>query len=240
MSLLFLPGSFMDRHGPEQAPHRFPPDQRLIARNIRVDQCVSGHEQLVFQVGAVRLAGKKKGFLRLNFWKVLSCEKIEVDVYPPATRSIMGEETIDEALPQMTVLSRTVAAPPGGEGPQTTMLSGLLPLLSVSPRTVKEVEFGKRVSLRLHGEGGTVFSLESGKAAYEERQGCFWFFDSVRVAGGDGRHLETERLKWSFGERTLFAPRAYVLRGKEQEVQGTGLTVDMNLRPLQGEGSPGA
>lgn len=240
MSLLFLPGSFMGRQGAAPAQDHFPPNQKLIARNIQVEQCVSGHEQLVLKVGAVRLTGKKKGFLRLNFWKVLTCEKVEVDVYPPATRTILGEETIEKALPAMTVRSQTAAVHPGGEEGQTAMLTGLFPVLSVSPRTVKEVEFVKRVSLRLHGEGGTVFSLASGKAIYEERQGCFWFLDTVRVTGADGRHLDTERLKWSFGERTLFAPHAYVLREKEHEMQGTGLTVDMQLRPLRGDGPPGA
>jgi hypothetical protein len=199
-------------------------DKSLLAEGVVVEESIGGRIALSVQIKTVRLASKQKGFLRLGFCKVLSCEGMTIDVYPPVTGRILRREL---SYP----LARGGAAPDDRYG--GNFLSRKLALsCGVSPRTVKGLEMKNSILLRLHDQGQVILSLQSKRADFDSRRKSIVFEDAVRVVSQDGKMLETGRLEWFMKKGVLQTRHPYTFINDGQQKQGTCFTADLSLRPL--------
>jgi hypothetical protein len=218
-------------------------DKSLLAEGVVVEESIGGRIALSVQIKTVRLASKQKGFLRLGFCKVLSCEGMTIDVYPPVTGRILRRElsyplagggagtTLSpvEHGKQSAAVGR--AAPDDRYG--GNFLSRKLALsCGVSPRTVKGLEMKNSILLRLHDQGQVILSLQSKRADFDSRRKSIVFEDAVRVVSQDGKMLETGRLEWFMKKGVLQTRHPYTFINDGQQKQGTCFTADLSLRPL--------
>jgi len=233
-----------------------PLDKSLVAEGIAAEECTAGGKRASVQIETVRITGKKKGFLRLGFCKVLSCEGMIIDIYPPVTGRILRGEFLSPPLSgkngtpgtvlspvdqrqQVGVADRTSGETDTGrsaadDGDWQDFLGWKLALsCGISPFTVKGLEMKNSIVLRLHDQGRIILSLQSMRADFDPQRKSIVFEDAVRVVSPDGRMLETNRLEWLMEKGVLQTRQFYTFINDGRQQQGTRFGTDLYLRPLE-------
>jgi hypothetical protein len=230
-------------------------DKSLLAEGVAVEECIAGQKRASVQIGTIRLAGKKKGFLRLGFFKVISCEGMIIDIYPPVTERILRGEIFPLALAGENGTPVTFLSPaehqrqtevterrarvtqiqrstPADHDLQDLLCRKLALSFGISPLTVKGLELKNNILLRLHDHDRIILSLQSMHADFDPRRKSIVFEDAVHVASHDGKTLETGRLEWLLKKGVLQTRHSYTFINDGRQQQGTSFVTDLHLRPL--------
>ncbi|MCD6347128.1 MAG: hypothetical protein J7L96_06895 [Bacteroidales bacterium] len=200
----------------------------FIAQGIKISSFRDDRLLINLQLGKIQLTGKKSGFLRLGFWKVMRFDAVIMDMYPPVSGMLLARENI---LPSLM---------PGRKESRVNEYAGLAhsadqitDILRLSSRSVKGFEMHD-ILWRIHENNMVIFELNSRFADFDFKHKSMIFKGSVKVeAGLDERILETSTLEWNLERGILKIPCAYRLTVDGQRRYGSHLKTDLHLKKLE-------
>ncbi len=227
--IVFCVAGFFMMPSPTDQDHE--PSGNYYAQGIKFSRFQGGRLMVSLQLEKIQLTGKKKGFLRLGFWKVMRFDDVVVDVYPPASGTILDRKNVLKVL----MPAGEDAEPEGydhvsGSG-SIKELTGML--LGEPSRSVKGLEMHD-VLWRMHENNLVAFKLTSRLADFDFKHKSIIFKGSVEVQAGRGqRLLETSTLVWNLERGVFKIPCAYKLTINGQRRRGTHLKTDLSLNKLK-------
>ena len=224
MSALCLGGVLLTQHTPPDEDYSF---GHFIASRVDLDAYRHGKLVANLHLDTIRLTGKKKGFIRLGFWKVLRMDDVTLDVYPPLSQKILAGKSIFEMLQQHDAESSAA------ENGNPALFLKMLDNRSSQPiPPARGVEL-HQVTWRLHGDKGDTFELSCGFAEFDFNRKNFIFTDKVKIVyGRNERMVKADRIEWDMERGILQIPDSYTFYSEGKSGGGKGLRTDLYLSRL--------
>jgi len=202
--------------------------KNLLPQGIRLSHFSKNLLVVTLQIEKIQFTGKKKGFLRLGFWKIMRFDDFILDVYPPVSGTILDGENL---LKLLTPYREDVRGQEHNDS--TGLVVEIAEILGLSSRLVKGLEM-HHILWRIHENNLVAFKISSQFADYDFNHKSIIFKGRVKVeAGKVNRILETTALEWKLERGILEIPCAYNLRVNEQHERGPCLKTDLFLNKLE-------
>ncbi len=203
---------------------------KLLIEGINLTSFNSDARIASIHIDSVQLTGKKNGFLRLNFIKVLQCNNITISVYPPASGRILAGENFAHAISSNSKESggnNTVReTPPISK----SLIKSIETLSGRQGLSVQGLEF-HNFTLKVFHNQGTEFVLK-GNFGETTSSGKKLILNGKVVAICYNRTLHAEKAIWDMSRGILEIPGRYTLEVNGNVRHGTGLTTDLKLNVI--------
>ena len=199
--------------------------RNFIAGNINLNSYRHDKLAVNLHLDTIRLTGKKKGFIRLGFWKVLRMDDVTLDIYPPLSQRILQGDNPFEML-RHDATGTSVK----GNGRSPSLPAMLDSVSGNSVTHAKGVEM-HHITWRLHGDKAIKFKLTCGFAELNFKQNNFIFTDNVKIisAGSSKRTVQADRIEWDMERGILKIPGSYTCSVNGKPGGGKGLRTDLYL-----------
>lgn len=101
---------------------------------------------------------------------------------------------------------------------------------SISTENIQETRISGPVYINVFDSSGTVKTeVSSNRAIYRAEQSEFELFGNVQVDTREGRHLESEYLKWNQADNMISTPKFVIITTPSDSIAGTGFTGTTDL-----------
>ncbi len=226
---LLLPELF--KESPPKLPSKF--RDKLLIEGINLTSFDSDARIASIHIDAVQLTGKKNGFLRLNFIKVLRCDNVTISIYPPASERILAGENFAQAISSNSTYSEGTQRGMETHPLSTSLIKRIETLSGRQGLTVKGLEF-HNFTLKISGNQGTELVLK-GNFGEITSGGKKLVLAGKVLAVCSNRTLHAEKAIWDMTRGILDIPGNYTLETNGHARRGTGLTTDLKLNVITGK-----
>lgn len=121
------------------------------------------------------------------------------------------------------------------EGEKKVVLTGSY-AATYSSKEVNETHIQGPVHIDVFDSTGTLTTkVDSDRAVYRAEQSEFELFGNVRVNTNDGRHLESEYLRWDQASNRISTPEFVIITTPTDSIAGTGFngTTDLSTYTIK-------
>ncbi len=202
---------------------------RALMEDISLSSFSKGNKVISIRIGTVHITGKKRGFLRFGFWKVLRCNDVTVDVYPPASERVLSGEDIIQIVLNNNELSEQK---PSNQDSQPPLARRLQNIAGQNLASMKGLEL-HNITLNIHDKHGTALLIRGGRGEIAFNSTVMTFSQNVNIQTQEPpRTMMADVVKWDLSRGVLDVPSgsAFILNGRH--IRGKGIKTDLRLNVL--------
>ncbi len=213
-------------NGSPQTPQKKYPD-KLLLEGINFTSFSSEGRIASIHIDSVQLTGKKNGFLRLNFIKILRCDNITISIYPPASERMLAGEDFVQAISSNSTESGGNNTVRETRPISKSLIKSIETLSGRQSLSVQGLEF-HNFTLKVFHNQGSEFVLK-GNFGEITSGGKKLILNGKVLAICNNRTLHAEKAIWDMARGILEIPGRYTLEANGNVRHGTGLTTDLKL-----------
>ncbi len=216
---------------PDSASHEAEESGTTLIKGIRFTSFKQGNRIAVISIDYLGLTGKKNGFIRLGAWKVLRCDHVNIDIFPPEADKILAGSDIIEMLKE-TEPRGNPNDDQASKGNRHPVAKRINTLTGRKLLHVKGIEF-HHITIGLHASDGSDVEISGdfGEMALNSRN--LAITGNVSITNSASRQtLYTELARWNLSCGIITVPRGFSLNSEGESVSGIGIKTDLRLNRI--------
>ena len=222
--LLFVIISFCFVHNIEQSQIITPLEIKASGNCLATDLDIAEYinEQIIFflHTSCIKIAKKKKGFLRFGFWKVGEFKNLSLTFYQYTDKSCRANQ-LDEVKNRKFYNKKLEL-----ESPKAIL--NHKKLISILPKGIKGFK-ADNVTLNILRDNITIFALKSDRAKTGFPGNRIVFKGNVKLVLENGSILKCKRIQFLFKAKKFKTDGAFTLTTHNGIIKGKGFETDVTL-----------